>query len=726
MVDTNKLTGEQLEEWFLGAIYTEPLPFQEIIDVLAGLYASSSAALADSWSELLQDVLRKKHDVPAMLSLMELRAGWKDDDPEFRSLCHDSILGTYAQAHVGSAFVDSVGFDKPDVSTFESLRRLRLLLQLAPGLICMDKTWGFGIVNNIDVFYKKVLIDFEKKPGHGLSFEYAAQVLSLLNDSHILVMKHKDPENLRQLVKSNPAEVVRILLRSYGPLNVPTIQELLARGIVSEAEWKPFWDSARKVLKADKRLKFPSSRLDLIRLLEEDRAYDDRWFEKLGEERHLETLMAQMKELADATEPASLSDRARQVLSDRVLHMLKGANSKQLYLVAQTLIMAGALDVSIDPAVRAQYVNLLLARAGLLQAAADLPVSGLEPLLEYLLEYDRQRASSLLLAVLPDVTLTTLNTMVDFLCSRGFEKETMDVFRSYMAAGKANIEMISWLSKRLDLLQSRSLGTVADLLTQSITRLQEPLHGERLKAGKLLRATFERKEWLEVALGGMLPGQRQRFVMMLKDSTGWPVLERNAVLARVIGLYPELHRLLLSDDDSSKPGRSIGRYSSWRSYTERRKKLEKIIDVDLPENGKDLALARSYGDLSENHAFKAAKERQAMLVNQRDTLANELKEVKGTSFEGFASETASTGTRVLFQRAGGTTEERFILGEWDTDEQLGILSCKTTLAAALAGHKKGDQVDIPGSAGTEKCLIIEIGPLPPHIIAWAKGTEANS
>ena len=719
--DPQNVSDAQIDEWFLEAVSADPLPLTAIMAVLTNFYSSSRILKADSLAELAQETLKARHDVSGVLTICELQAEWMADEPAFRQRCRSLLQESYAQPHLGTAFVDAAGFAKNDVAAQECLRRLRLLLRLEPGVLCLDRTWGFGIVKSMDTFYKKVAIDFEKKHDHELGFEYAASVLTLLDDNHILVMKHRDPDKLQQLVRSSPAEIVKILIRCYGPLNVAQIQELLVPGIFAAADWKTFWDGARKALKTDKLVAFPISRLDQISLLHTEKAFDDAWLDKLSRECNLDTILTAVGNYADETDPAASTDKEKEVLLDRLLHVVKGASNAQLVLSAKGLMMLKQLAIPVDPGIAAAYIDCLLSRTGLLKVASELPASGLEPLLEYLMDQDQTRTATLLLSVLSEASITPLNTITDFLCTRGLENETIDVFKKSMAAGTSSIEMLLWLSKRVDLMRSRSIGTVADFLTQCITRLQDPLHGERLKAGKQLRALFERTDWLAPVLAAVLPGERQRFVMMMKDARGWAALERNAVLARAIGLYPELHQLLLSDEDKALERRSAGRYTSWRSYGERRARLEQIIDGDLPQNGKDLALARSYGDLSENHAFKAAKERQNMLVNQRDTIARELKEVKGTAFDGFASDAAGMGTRVVFSRADGTTVEKFILGEWDTDEKQSIISNKTTLATALAGHKKGETVQIPGETGTESCRILEVEPLPGRLIEWARG-----
>ncbi|NLX26239.1 MAG: GreA/GreB family elongation factor, partial [Lentisphaerae bacterium] len=59
----------------------------------------------------------------------------------------------------------------------------------------------------------------------------------------------------------------------------------------------------------------------------------------------------------------------------------------------------------------------------------------------------------------------------------------------------------------------------------------------------------------------------------------------------------------------------------------------------------------------------------------------------------------------------------YILGVWDQDEALSIISSQTRLAQALLGHEVGDQVEVPAGL----CEIKAVLPLPESIRLWIKG-----
>ena len=56
---------------------------------------------------------------------------------------------------------------------------------------------------------------------------------------------------------------------------------------------------------------------------------------------------------------------------------------------------------------------------------------------------------------------------------------------------------------------------------------------------------------------------------------------------------------------------------SWASLEKRKQEFEDLVNRQIPQNTRDIATARSYGDLRENFEFKSAKEQQRVLMRRR-------------------------------------------------------------------------------------------------------------
>lgn len=121
-----------------------------------------------------------------------------------------------------------------------------------------------------------------------------------------------------------------------------------------------------------------------------------------------------------------------------------------------------------------------------------------------------------------------------------------------------------------------------------------------------------------------------------------------------------------------------------------------MINKQIPENSKEIGIAREYGDLKENAEFKAAKQQQAVLMRQKAELEAEISTARGTDFSDANISIVSVGTVVILEDATSGNEETVtVLGAWDTDTEKGIVSYLSGLGSAMLGKAEGDKLDLP-------------------------------
>ena len=71
----------------------------------------------------------------------------------------------------------------------------------------------------------------------------------------------------------------------------------------------------------------------------------------------------------------------------------------------------------------------------------------------------------------------------------------------------------------------------------------------------------------------------------------------------------------------------------------------------------------------------------------------------------------------------GTERVLNILGLWDFDEELCVISAHAPLAQLVIGRKAGDSVSVPDPDFDGEYLaaeIVSVGPLPPEVLAWSR------
>jgi transcription elongation GreA/GreB family factor len=118
------------------------------------------------------------------------------------------------------------------------------------------------------------------------------------------------------------------------------------------------------------------------------------------------------------------------------------------------------------------------------------------------------------------------------------------------------------------------------------------------------------------------------------------------------------------------------------------------VQKKIPANSKEIAIARSYGDLRENHEYKAAKEMQKVLMRRKDEVEVQLNRARGTDFTNPKTDIVSIGTIVHAVDLGAGKAEVFtVLGAWDSDPDKGVISYLSPVAQSMLNRKVGDEVE---------------------------------
>ena len=702
------------EAWFLAEMEKPQPDVAAVTAALEALRAAGQADAAESRAEMMQDALAEKGRLEDALALLELRAAWVASRPGATMQWQQEAFDVLGTSWESKTLIESAQSERI-VSARESLRRLRLLKRLAEGVHVYDRTWGMGEVTKVDLFNRKAEVDFERKLGHSLSLPYAAETLQLIGPDHLLVWKKNRAAELRSLVSDQPAEVIRMYLRSFGPAPIAQIQQQLQAGIVETADWKRFWDAARKELKQDAHVHLPTARTEALRLLALAESHGNNWFAALGRERDLAVIVSRLEELADQKNPAPVADADRRILVDRFHYTVRGATKKQLGIRTRALLAGDRLKLPGIEDTLAKAREELFQPAMFLQALQQLPARASRGFLRFLADADAARLNNVLIGLLDKADIASLSEAISYLMENGQEEAVAAAYRKALATRQPTVEQLSWLSRSMDRIDGWSLGIYAPWVMMMIDQLEEPYNGDRLKAQNQMRERFARADWLRDVMANMDNQQRRNLILRAKDSSGWPALDRQVVLAQMVKLYPPLEELLRSRTEARETKQLM---TSLRSYRERQIQLQRIIQIELPRVAQDIAIARSYGDLRENHEFKSAKEHQLVLMRKRDELDDMLRRVAPTDFKDAPTEAVGLATSVVIAYPDGRTERYHVLGEWDGDTTRSIISCTSRMAIALTGRRVGDEVTVPTETGTIVCRVAEVGPLPDDIRAY--------
>ncbi|WP_188206239.1 transcription elongation factor GreA [Alkalibacillus aidingensis] len=137
--------------------------------------------------------------------------------------------------------------------------------------------------------------------------------------------------------------------------------------------------------------------------------------------------------------------------------------------------------------------------------------------------------------------------------------------------------------------------------------------------------------------------------------------------------------------------------------------LEELKTVRRPEVVERIKVARSFGDLSENSEYDAAKDEQAFVESRISQLENMIRYAVIIENDEDNNEVVQLGKTVKFvELPEGDEEEYQIVGSAEADPFEGRISNDSPMAKSLLGKKVGDKVMVQTPGGEFEVEIVEV------------------
>ena len=136
-------------------------------------------------------------------------------------------------------------------------------------------------------------------------------------------------------------------------------------------------------------------------------------------------------------------------------------------------------------------------------------------------------------------------------------------------------------------------------------------------------------------------------------------------------------------------------YLTKENYEELKARLAELKSVGREDVANKIKEARSYGDISENSEYDAAREEEAILEQEIISIENTLHNAKIISKVKVDTSVINVGAVVVVKDLGFNEDFTFtITGSYDSDPTKGLISNESPIGKALMGKKKGDVVTV--------------------------------
>jgi transcription elongation GreA/GreB family factor len=584
------------------------------------------------------------------------------------------------------------------------------LSKLEPGVFCLHKSWGVGRIASWDLLGDRVLIDFEGKPAHPMKISFAVGSLEIIPSDHILSRRHSDLDALKAMTKDDAPALVELALKSSGgTLHLDGLEKLLKGAIVSDADYKKWWEGAKRALKTHRHIVVPAKRTENLVLRDQAESAGGQMVKSFLAARDLKGKLAALasiqKDLDLFSDPKTELIPVLQDISDSARKGIK-LNLKEC-------------------------LQLLLARDELTETLGTTAPMGSMKVSDLVCETKE---------VLADALKTLSSAMLgrvyrafpEAFPSRGWVTEILHHLTKTGGRAVAEIATVLDANDELDVLAEtlkkslRNRLLSADLLiwmarerkglAESVFDIDlghailgvienDHMEGGPKRTGRLQDMLSDDRTLLGEMVAEAEDADVRLLAKRILNSSSYDELTRRSLMARIIKARPEMEAMMA---ENAGPQKEDSLIVSWESLEKKKKELEDLVNVKIPDNKREIQIARAEGDLRENGGYKAARDQQAVLLRMQGKYERELRNARGADFANAPTDKVGIGTVVdVEDQSSGEKETFTILGAWDGDLEKNIISYLSESAKSLIGKTVGEETDLPTEAlnGTRRVKI---------------------
>jgi len=581
------------------------------------------------------------------------------------------------------------------------------LIHLAQCGFCMHRSWGFGKITTVDTVAGRLTIDFPNRPGHSMDLGFAADSLKPIPADHILARKASDLNALHKMAALHHLELIRIVLESYGgKATLEQIQTVLVPDVITE-DWRKWWEMAKKELKKNGHFLVPIKKNDPIVYQAKEISLQDRVMVDFRAAKGLKArlIVAQelIKSLADLTDVKTAVSEALNALNAEIASHQRTQPAVALEAI---YVRDNLRQVSDFPAqegeVTFENVWRLIANPG--EVLDQMPSAIYKQALQTFREALPEQWSVIL--------LNSINSMSSKLCSEvsrlligegKFEALKLALTR-LISQHLASSELLLWLARE-------RTDAFADILGPEVFRaMLSAIERDQFldkKSNRLRDFILTDQELIVELIESADLEIIKDMTRTLQLSPSFDDMDRRSLLARIVKHFPAIQSMISGDHSKQETHLVV----SWDSLERRRVEYTELVHKKIPANSKEIAIARSYGDLRENHEYKAAKEMQKLLLRRKSELETDLARSRGTDFLNPRLDVVNIGTRVNVTDLITEHPETFtVLGAWDFDLEHGIISYLSPIAQALLNHAIGDVIEFELEKARKRYRVEAIAP----------------
>lgn len=581
------------------------------------------------------------------------------------------------------------------------------LVQLTTSGYCMHRSWGFGKITTVDTVFARFTIDFPSKPRHTMDLAFAAESLKPIPKEHILARKASDIEGLRHMAALNHLELIKLVLKSYGGhATADQIQAALVPDVIKD-DWKKWWEAAKRELKKDGHFQVPLKKTEPLIYQAKEVTLQDRLLAEFRAAKGLKArILVATEVLKNAPDLTDKKAAANEVIPALNVEIATHQRTQPAVALEAIFVRDDIREAAGLPAGEGELTSKTIwAQDGRLGVLLEqVPAIKHRRTLDSFKDANPDRWIEIVRATLNVVPAKLCRECAQLLIHEGKIDLLKETLARLISQHTASSELLLWLAKERSDAFADILGP--EVFRAMLSAMERDQFNER-RSNRLRDFILDDQQLLVELIGSADLEVIKDLTRALQLSPCFDDMDKRSLLARIVKSYPAIQSLISGEATKQEAKLVV----SWDSLERRKNDYTELVQKKIPANSKEIAIARSYGDLRENHEYKAAKEMQKILMRRKSELEAQLVRAQGTDFANVKADAVGIGTIVNVTDLNANHAEKFtILGAWDSDPEKGVISYLTPVAQSMINRKSGEEVDFDMDGTKKRYRIDSITP----------------
>ena len=446
-----------------------------------------------------------------------------------------------------------------------------------------------------------------------MDLSFAAENLKPIPKDHIMARKVYDLEGVRAMAARH-LDLIRLVLNSYGGrATADQIQHALVPEVIT-SDWKKWWETARREMKKDGHFIVPVKKTDPVVFQQQETSLQDRSLSDFRKAKGLKARVAVVGEILkvvpDLADKSAVAGEIISALNTDIATYQRTQPSVALEAVfaRDELRQTAGLPATDGEISDAQIWSQEGIKFGPLMEA--IPAAKHHRALESFKHANPDKWPEVLRHSLNFVSAKLAKEFAALLVHEGKLELLKETLAKLISQHTASSELLLWFARERSEDFVDILGP--EVFRAMLTTMERDQFNEK-RSNRLRDFIMEDQDLLGELTASADIEVIKDLTRALQISTVFDDMDKRSLLARLVKAHPAVQSLISGEQTRQDT-------SSDRFVGESGTPPPGIPGAGPEEDSrqsKEIAIARSYGDLRENHKYKAAKEMQKVLMRQK-------------------------------------------------------------------------------------------------------------